>query len=138
MKVHSDLVSVKRPYLGLCRSENIWSVECLFKCMDTEALIMINRSYGIIRKIYCLFYVVASYLSSRKSIKDRYHIMFIIYFNFSGLTIGVTVIEGTFDKMYGESQAARLSLRQGIQEEGVKGFPDVVVSTNVSDGICHL
>ena len=51
---------------------------------------------------------------------------------------GVTVIEGTFDKMYGESQAARLSIRQGIQEEGVKGFPDVVVSTNVSDGICHL
>ena len=137
MKVHSDLVSVKRPYLGLCRSENIWSVECLFKCMDTEALIMINRSYGIIRKIYCLFYVVFR-SSSRKSIKDRYHIMFIISFNFSGLTIGVTVIEGTFDKMYGESQAARLSLRQGIQEEGVKGFPDVVVSTNVSDGICHL
>merc|ERR1719411_2597824 len=47
-----------------------------------------------------------------------------------GLTIGVTVIEGTFDKMYGESQAARLSIRQGIQEEGLKGFPDVVVLTN--------
>merc|ERR1712088_2457 len=55
-----------------------------------------------------------------------------------GLTIGVTVLEGTFDKMFGESQAARLSLRQGINDEGVKGFPDVVVSTNVSDGICHL
>ena len=69
MKVHSDLVSVKRPYLGLCRSENIWSVECLFKCMDTEALIMINRSYGIIRKIYCLFYVVTSLQNSK--ILDR-------------------------------------------------------------------
>merc|ERR1719507_1298837 len=55
-----------------------------------------------------------------------------------GLTIGVTVLEGTFDKMFGESQAARLSLRQGINDEGVKGFPDVVVSNNVSDGICHL
>jgi len=55
-----------------------------------------------------------------------------------GLTIGVTVLEGTFDKMFGESQAARLSLRQGINDEGVKGFPDVVVSSNVSDGICHL
>ena len=40
--------------------------------------------------------------------------------------------------MYGESQAARLSIRQGINEEGVKGFPDVVVSQNVSEGICHL
>merc|ERR1711936_1528429 len=47
-----------------------------------------------------------------------------------GLTIGVTVLEGTFDKMFGESQAARLSLRQGINDEGVKGFPDVVVSSN--------
>jgi hypothetical protein len=50
----------------------------------------------------------------------------------------VTVIEGTFDKMYGEAQAARLSLSQGIKDEGVKGFPDVVVSQNVSAGICHL
>lgn len=68
--------------------------------------------------------------SLSKKFKNLYFIL--------GLTIGVTVIEGTFDKMYGESQAARLSIRQGIQEEGVKGFPDVVVSTNVSDGICHL
>merc|ERR1719507_1672228 len=55
-----------------------------------------------------------------------------------GLCMGVSVLEGTFDKMFGESQAARLSLRQGINDEGVKGFPDVVVSSNVSDGICHL
>lgn len=55
-----------------------------------------------------------------------------------GLTIGVTVIEGSYSNMYGESQAARLSVRQAISDEGVKGFPDVVVSNNVSDGICHL
>ena len=60
---------------------------------------------------------------------EGYEIFHYFHFLFCiGLTIGVTVIEGTFDKMYGESQAARLSLRQGIQEEGVKGFPDVVVS----------
>ena len=56
----------------------------------------------------------------------------------SGLTIGVTVLEGTFAKMYGETQAAKLSLRQTINDEGVKGFPDVVASNNISDGICHL
>jgi len=55
-----------------------------------------------------------------------------------GLTVGVTVLEGTYAKMYGEVQAAKLSLRQTINEEGVKGFPDVVASNNISDGICHL
>lgn len=59
-------------------------------------------------------------------------------FIFIGLTIGVTVIEGTFSSMYAEAQAAKVSIRQCINEEGVKGFPDVVVSKNISDGICHL
>ena len=67
-----------------------------------------------------------------------HHVLIISNYFILGLTIGVTVLEGTFDKMFGESQAARLSLRQGINDEGVKGFPDVVVSSNVSDGICHL
>ena len=58
--------------------------------------------------------------------------------SFAGLTVGVTVLEGTYAKMYGEVQAAKLSLRQSINEEGVKGFPDVVASNNISDGICHL
>jgi len=55
-----------------------------------------------------------------------------------GLTIGVTVLEGTFSQMYAEAQAAKVSIRQCINEEGVKGFPDVVVSKSISDGICHL
>jgi hypothetical protein len=50
----------------------------------------------------------------------------------------VTVLEGEYSKMYGEAQAARLSIQQSIKQESVKGFPDVVVSRNVSDGICHL
>ena len=60
------------------------------------------------------------------------------FFPAAGLTIGVTVLEGTFARMYGETQAARLSLSQTIKDEGVKGFPDVVASNNISDGICHL
>lgn len=50
----------------------------------------------------------------------------------------MTVVEGSFTKMYGESQAAKQSLRQAIRDEGAKGFPDVVASSNVSEGICHL
>ena len=56
----------------------------------------------------------------------------------SGLTIGVTVIAGEYGKMYGESQAAKQSLHNVIKDESVKGFADVVVSKNISDGICHL
>lgn len=55
-----------------------------------------------------------------------------------GLTIGVSVVEGEFGKMYGESQAARQSIRQAIQAESVKGFPEVVVAESVTDGISHL
>ncbi len=55
-----------------------------------------------------------------------------------GLCIGVTVLEGIFDKMYGEAQAAKMSMQQTIKDEQVKGFADVVVSSNTSEGICHL
>jgi len=48
------------------------------------------------------------------------------------------VLEGTFSEMFAETQAAKVSIRQCINDEGVKGFPDVVVSKSISDGICHL
>ena len=50
----------------------------------------------------------------------------------------MTVLEGHFSKMYGEAQAAKMSMQQVIKDEQVKGFADVVVSSNISDGICHL
>jgi hypothetical protein len=59
-------------------------------------------------------------------------------FAISGLTIAFTCLEGEFSAMYAESQAARNSIRQGLGEEGVKGFADVVVSNNISEGICHV
>ena len=86
-----------------------------------------------------------------------------------GLTVGATIVEGEFGCMYGESQAARLALKQVtytpvistlpvlcfgtvwchplvsltwsvqvIEQESVKGFPEVVVGTNVSDCISHV
>jgi len=55
-----------------------------------------------------------------------------------GLTIGATVVQGEYGKMFAESQAARVSLRQVINGEGVKGFPEVVVGENVSDCISHM
>merc|ERR1719228_1928589 len=55
-----------------------------------------------------------------------------------GLTVGATVVEGAFGTMYGESQAARQSLKQVIESEAVKGFPEVVVGESISDCICHM
>lgn len=40
--------------------------------------------------------------------------------------------------MYAESQAARNSIRQSLRDEGTKGFADVVVSNNITDGLCHV
>ena len=56
----------------------------------------------------------------------------------SGLTVGATVVQGEYGKMYAEAQAARVSLRQVINNENVKGFPEVVVGDNISDCICHM
>ncbi len=50
----------------------------------------------------------------------------------------MSVLEGNFTSMYGEAQGAKLSIQKTIKEEGVKGFADVAVSKNVSDGVCHL
>ena len=55
-----------------------------------------------------------------------------------GLCVAVSVVEGDYGKMYGEAQAAKMSLQQTIKDEHVKGFADIVVSSNVSDGLCHL
>merc|ERR1719220_683990 len=55
-----------------------------------------------------------------------------------GLTIAFTCLDGEYHAMYAESQAARNSIRQGLREEGCKGFADVVVSNNISEGICHV
>merc|ERR1719433_1580472 len=55
-----------------------------------------------------------------------------------GLTVGATVVQGEYGKMYAEAQAARVSLRQVINNENVKGFPEVVVGDNISDCICHM
>lgn len=57
---------------------------------------------------------------------------------FPGLCIGVTVLEGDYSKMYGEAQAAKMSIQQTIKDDNVKGFADIVVSSNISEGICHL
>lgn len=55
-----------------------------------------------------------------------------------GLAIAVSVIEGEYTKCYGESQAARISLRRAMDDEKLKGFVDTLVSSNIADGINHV
>uniref|UniRef100_A0A8D8RU17 Solute carrier family 12 member 6 n=1 Tax=Cacopsylla melanoneura TaxID=428564 RepID=A0A8D8RU17_9HEMI len=55
-----------------------------------------------------------------------------------GLTVNVAVIEGDYAKCSGEALAAKQSLRRTIDEEKVKGFVDVLVTRNVSEGLSHI
>jgi potassium/chloride transporter 4/5/6 len=55
-----------------------------------------------------------------------------------GLTIGVSVLEGEYQRNVSEAAAARQSLRKLIDEEKVKGFVDVLVCPDVSIGINSL
>ncbi|XP_057683508.1 solute carrier family 12 member 5b isoform X3 [Corythoichthys intestinalis] len=55
-----------------------------------------------------------------------------------GLTIVGTSVQGTFLDNYTEAQRADQSLRKLMEAEKVKGFPQVVVSSNLRDGTSHL
>ncbi|TNN48746.1 Solute carrier family 12 member 5 [Liparis tanakae] len=55
-----------------------------------------------------------------------------------GLTIVGTSVEGTFLDNYADAQRADQSLRKLMETEKVKGFSQVVVSSNLRDGTSHL
>jgi len=55
-----------------------------------------------------------------------------------GLAVASSVIEGDVATSAAEAQAAKLSLRKAMDEEKVKGFADVLVAKDVSQGICDL
>ncbi|XP_044741711.1 solute carrier family 12 member 7 isoform X2 [Chrysoperla carnea] len=55
-----------------------------------------------------------------------------------GLTVCVSVIPGDFARSAGEAMAAKQSLCKTMNEEKVKGFVDVLVARNITDGLSHL
>nr|CAD7460580.1 unnamed protein product [Timema tahoe] len=55
-----------------------------------------------------------------------------------GLTVCGAVIPGDFTRCSGEAMAAKQSLRRTMDEEKVKGFVDVLVARNITDGLNHL
>ncbi|KAG8565551.1 hypothetical protein GDO81_012902 [Engystomops pustulosus] len=55
-----------------------------------------------------------------------------------GLTIVGSVLEGTYLENHPQSQRAEESLRRLMEAEKVKGFCQVVISSNIRDGISHL
>ncbi|XP_051913477.1 solute carrier family 12 member 5b isoform X1 [Hippocampus zosterae] len=55
-----------------------------------------------------------------------------------GLTIVGTAVQGKFLDNYTEAQRADQSLRKLMETEKVKGFPQVVISSNLRDGTSHL
>ncbi|KAK1899250.1 Solute carrier family 12 member 5, partial [Dissostichus eleginoides] len=55
-----------------------------------------------------------------------------------GLTIVGTSVQGTFLDNFTEAQRADQSLRKLMETEKVKGFSQVVISSNLRDGTSHL
>uniref|UniRef100_A0A3P8X5C2 Solute carrier family 12 member 5b n=1 Tax=Cynoglossus semilaevis TaxID=244447 RepID=A0A3P8X5C2_CYNSE len=55
-----------------------------------------------------------------------------------GLTIIGTAVQGTFLSSHTEAQRADQSLRKLMAVEKVKGFSQVVISSNIRDGTSHL
>lgn len=54
------------------------------------------------------------------------------------MTVCASVIHGDYTRSYGEAMAAKQSLRKTMDEEKVKGFVDILVARNISDGLSHL
>lgn len=55
-----------------------------------------------------------------------------------GLTVAATVIPGEFTKRSHDVVAAKESLKKYVTEEKVKGFVEVLVAKNVTDGLTHM
>ncbi|OXB57607.1 hypothetical protein ASZ78_010569 [Callipepla squamata] len=55
-----------------------------------------------------------------------------------GLTIVASVLEGTFLDNHPQAQRAEESIRRLMDAEKVKGFCQVVISSNLRDGMSHL
>ncbi|XP_049289960.1 solute carrier family 12 member 4 isoform X1 [Anopheles funestus] len=54
-----------------------------------------------------------------------------------GLAVVVSLIPGDFTKRAGEAAAAKQALRKVMDDEKVKGFCDVLVASNIADGLSH-
>ncbi|KAL3859055.1 hypothetical protein ACJMK2_009291 [Sinanodonta woodiana] len=55
-----------------------------------------------------------------------------------GLTLVSTVLEGNYQERYADAQAARQNVQKVIETTGVKGFGEVIVANEVTEGLCHL
>lgn len=55
-----------------------------------------------------------------------------------GLTIVASVLEGNFESESGIAQSAKQSLRHTMEKEKVKGFADVVITKDVTQGLNHI
>ncbi|XP_017482025.1 PREDICTED: solute carrier family 12 member 5-like [Rhagoletis zephyria] len=55
-----------------------------------------------------------------------------------GLTIVASVLEGNFESESGIAQSAKQSLRHSMEKEKVKGFAEVVITGNVTQGLNHI
>ncbi|XP_053401890.1 solute carrier family 12 member 6-like isoform X2 [Mercenaria mercenaria] len=55
-----------------------------------------------------------------------------------GLTLVTSVLEGKWMDRFADAQAAKQNLQKVIDQTGVKGFADVVVTESVTSGLCHL
>ncbi|XP_060516403.1 solute carrier family 12 member 4 isoform X2 [Cylas formicarius] len=55
-----------------------------------------------------------------------------------GLTICGSVIGGDFTRRYGEAMAAKQSLGKTMEEERVKGFAEILVAKDISEGLSNL
>lgn len=64
--------------------------------------------------------------------------LFLWFYTGKGLTVCVSVLGGELPKRAGEAATARQNLRKCMDDEKVKGFVDVLVASNIPEGLGHL
>lgn len=55
-----------------------------------------------------------------------------------GLTIITSVLDGSFETESGIAQSAKQSLRHSMDKEKVKGFAEVIITKDVTQGLSHI
>ncbi|XP_018328608.1 solute carrier family 12 member 4 isoform X2 [Agrilus planipennis] len=54
-----------------------------------------------------------------------------------GLSVCASIIQGNFAKSYSEAQQAKSNLTKILEEEKVKGFVDILIAKDITEGISH-
>lgn len=103
----------------------IYILNCSEFCTFFSPFLALGQPFKFLSCLLLLFLSYLSFLSS-------------YCFSGKGLTIVVSVIEGSFGQNAEKAETAKKLIMELLKKEKLKGFAEVIVSKDVSEGMSYL